>query len=513
MSSLNFPSNPTIGQIHTVGNNSWQWTGSSWIKVEPPLNTFNNLFVSSSTQATSTTTGALIVAGGVGIGGDLYVAGTFYAGGDAVLTTSSFAYSVNDGDDIDISLSSATGALIFSNISTLQSVTGRGSTTSNRLTISNNTISTSTMSGALIIAGGVGIGENIVVRTNISGGSLTGRNLTQGRIVFVGTDSQLTDASNLTYNDLINLISSGAGSSSTATNLAGGGPGTIPYQLSPGITRFVSTGTAGFILSSNGTSPPTWIPNTPPATTATSIFGGTTGAILYQQAVNSTTFLTLSGTENAIVAAGVNSPKYVTQIEAKAGTESATTSSSQSLRVTSGGLGVVGNSYFDSNVGIGSTLRVIGSTDSSSTSTGALQIAGGAGIAKSLYVGNNIIVGSVISSAVVPALYSNNFIMSSYTSPVISTSGVKTLDQYDQSAYRSAKYMIQVVDGPSVHVVEIMLTHNVSHVYKNEYGLITTAGELGTFNATSNGTNVTLTFNPTAPSNMIIKLVRLGITI
>jgi hypothetical protein len=512
MSSLNFPSNPTIGQIHTVGNNSWQWTGSSWIKIEPLVHTFNNVIVTSSTQATSTTTGALIVTGGVGIGGDLYVAGTFYAGGDAVLTTSSFAYSVNEGVDMEISLSSATGALIFSNISTLQSVTTRGFTTSNRINITNITVSTSTMSGALVVTGGVGIGENLVVQNNISGGTLTGRNLTQGRIVFVGTNSQLTDASNLTYNDLINVISMGAGSSTTATNIAGGGPGTIPYQLASGITRFVSTGTAGFILSSNGTSPPTWIPNTPLMTTATSIFGGNAGAILYQQTANSTTFLTLSGTENAIVAAGTNSPKYVTQIEAKSGVSSASTSSSQSLRVTAGGLGIVGDSYFADNLGLGATLTVFGTTDSTTTSSGALQVVGGAGIAKNLTVGNSITVGSVLNSTVVPALYSNNFIMSSYTSPVITTPGLKTLDQFAEAAYRSAKYMIQVVDGTSVHIVEMMITHNGSHVYKNEYGLITTAGELGTFNATTNGTTVTLTFNPTSPSNMIIKLVRLGIS-
>lgn len=513
MSSLNFPTNPTIGQIHTVGVNSWQWNGSAWIKIDTGDKSFGSLTLTSATQATSPTTGALVVAGGVGIGGDLYVAGTFYAGGDAVLTTSSFAYSVNEGSDIQINLSSSTGALIFSNVSTLQSVTGRGNVTSNQIIISNTVTSTSSNSGALVIAGGVGIGNNLTVQNNISGGTLTGRNLTQGRIVFVGTNSQLTDASDLTYNDLINLISAGAGSSSTATNLAGGGPGSIPYQLSAGVTRYVSTGTVGYILSSNGTSPPTWIPNTASSNTATNLFGGTVGAIPYQLSVNTTTFLTLSSTENSILAAGTNAPKYVTQIEAKAGTGNATTSSSQSLRVTAGGLGISGDSYFVDNVGIGNTLRILGSTDSVGTASGSLQVVGGAGIAKNLYVGNSITIGNTVNSTVVPAIYSNNFLLTSYTSPTITSVGSINLDQYSQTSYRSAKYTIQIVDGTSIHVVEIMLTHNDTHVYKNEYGIITTNGELGTFSATANGTNVTLTFSPSAPTSMVIKLVRMGISI
>jgi hypothetical protein len=45
----------------------------------------------------------------------------------------------------------------------------------------------------------------------------------------------------------------------TATNLAGGAAGRIPYQTAPSTTGFTAAGTAGQYLQSNGTSAPTWV--------------------------------------------------------------------------------------------------------------------------------------------------------------------------------------------------------------------------------------------------------------
>jgi hypothetical protein len=166
MSVLNFPTNPTVGQRYTLGKNTWEWTGSAWIKIENLDKIFNvitatNIFVTSSTAAISTITGALVVVGGVGIGGN------FYAGGEAVLTTASFAYSIAEGDDIKITISSSTGFLVFSNTSTLQTVTNRGNTTNNQIRITNSTESISTTTGALIIRGGVGIGGNSFIEGRV----------------------------------------------------------------------------------------------------------------------------------------------------------------------------------------------------------------------------------------------------------------------------------------------------------------------------------------------------------
>jgi hypothetical protein len=49
-----------------------------------------------------------------------------------------------------------------------------------------------------------------------------------------------------------------ASTATTATNLAGGGAGYIPYQSAAGATAFLAVGTIGQVLTSNGTSAPTW---------------------------------------------------------------------------------------------------------------------------------------------------------------------------------------------------------------------------------------------------------------
>ena len=49
------------------------------------------------------------------------------------------------------------------------------------------------------------------------------------------------------------------GSSATATNLANGSAGTIPYQTSAGTTAMLAAGTSGYFLKSNNTSAPSWV--------------------------------------------------------------------------------------------------------------------------------------------------------------------------------------------------------------------------------------------------------------
>ena len=44
----------------------------------------------------------------------------------------------------------------------------------------------------------------------------------------------------------------------TATNVAGGSVGSIPYQTGSGATSMLSAGTSGYVLKSNGSNPPSW---------------------------------------------------------------------------------------------------------------------------------------------------------------------------------------------------------------------------------------------------------------
>jgi DNA/RNA endonuclease YhcR with UshA esterase domain len=57
-------------------------------------------------------------------------------------------------------------------------------------------------------------------------------------------------------------VTGNAVTATTATNIAGGAAGRIPYNTGAGTTAFVAAGTAGQILQSNGTSAPTFVNNT-----------------------------------------------------------------------------------------------------------------------------------------------------------------------------------------------------------------------------------------------------------
>jgi hypothetical protein len=118
--------------------------------------------LTNTTASTSTSTGALLVSGGVGVGGSLY-ANALFDNGNRVLTS-------------------------FTETDTLATVTARGATTATALTFTNSTASTSTTTGAVRITGGLGVAAAIHSATlNTTG------NITNGGFDFVlGSVDQVT---------------------------------------------------------------------------------------------------------------------------------------------------------------------------------------------------------------------------------------------------------------------------------------------------------------------------------
>ena len=64
-------------------------------------------------------------------------------------------------------------------------------------------------------------------------------------------------------------------SATTATNLAGGSAGTIPYQSAAGTTVQLAAGTSGFYLKSNGAAAPSWAAVTTGTVTSITVAAGT----------------------------------------------------------------------------------------------------------------------------------------------------------------------------------------------------------------------------------------------
>lgn len=173
--ALGFPTNPYDGEVYTPpgSTKSYIWSAAqvAWL-IYVAESTATNIVsplitVTSNTNSISTDTGALIVRGGVGIGGDVHIGGIIYSGGVPALTTSSF--NISDGPDggTDINIQhvvdplSGTSTILINNISTLDTVTGRGATTTHAITITDSTTSTNVTSGALIVSGGVGIAGRV----------------------------------------------------------------------------------------------------------------------------------------------------------------------------------------------------------------------------------------------------------------------------------------------------------------------------------------------------------------
>lgn len=175
--------------------------------------------LNTTTQATTLGQGALVIAGGASVaknlfvGGDLGVTGNLsgvqgnFSGNvtdnnqrvlvnvvpsgsiginisDLTKTGSTVTFTVNNlgvisvANGTDTTVSANTGTSVSINVtSTLETVTGRGASSTQAITLSNTTDASSTITGALKVTGGVGIGKNLYVggTLNIAGGtSITG---------------------------------------------------------------------------------------------------------------------------------------------------------------------------------------------------------------------------------------------------------------------------------------------------------------------------------------------------
>jgi hypothetical protein len=90
-----------------------------------------------------------------------------------------------------------------------------------------------------------------------------------------------------------------------------------------------------------------------------------------------------------------------------------------------------------------------------------------------------------------------------------SGTGQATIDEFDSTVYRTAKYTISITSGTSDYQSsEILVMHDGSSSYLTEYAVLRSGSNLGTFVADVSGGNVRLLFTPTVASSTI-KLSRM----
>ena len=132
---------------------------------------FGGVSLVGGTSSTNTLTGDLTVLGGAGIGGTVYIGQKLFVAGFEVLTSGtggegSYVSTLQAGTDTAVS--NATGAVIVWSTATLQSITDRSTTTTNRITFANTGNSTSTVAGnAVQVSGGVGVAGDIYIQGNV----------------------------------------------------------------------------------------------------------------------------------------------------------------------------------------------------------------------------------------------------------------------------------------------------------------------------------------------------------
>lgn len=88
------------------------------------------------------------------------------------------------------------------------------------------------------------------------------------------------------------------------------------------------------------------------------------------------------------------------------------------------------------------------------------------------------------------------------------------VDSFGATTYRTAKYVLQITDNenPQYHSSEILLIHDGTNAYLNEYGVVTSNGILGTADADISAGVVRLKVTPTV-ANTNIKTVRTSVTV
>ena len=398
--------------------------------------------IQGSSPAVSSSTGALVVSGGTGIGGSLYVA-----------FPSRFESNTS-------STSTGTGGLVVSGGLGLVGNAFIGGT----VNLTSTQVSIATNSGALVVTGGVGIGGSLFTGTSVAS-SVSGVVLSNGAVsastVNRVTISTPATAATLTLANNSSLITSGGNSLTLTTS----GTTDVTFPTSGTLVNTTVTSLGSLTTASSLNSVGTITSGTWAATAITALYGGTgfnsyvvgdllvasTGNSLARLAANSNTgyVLTSTGANSvptwqsvppsaastvAVRETVLSQPFYPTFVSSSSGTGlglstvatmfinpltgflSATgfsagiavtiQGSSPAVSTSSGALVVVGGVGIGGSLFVASPSRFSSSTDSASTGTGAVVISGGLGLAGNAFIGGtaNITNSTVSTSAISGAL-------------------------------------------------------------------------------------------------------------
>lgn len=485
------------------------------------------LTIANVTDSANTTTGALVISGGLGVGGNIY-AGNLYSGGSPVVTESSIGdlgvTSITAGTDTAVS--SSTGVIVIWNTSTLDTITSRGSTSTVAITVANATPSTSSLTGAFVVAGGVGIGgdvyaaniysngirvlttetdtlESVTSRGSITPFAVTFSNTSQANISgstqAVGISGGLYVGKKLYVNEFVTLMSSpilGAIDSRSAltvngTNqlqswfdpdggildLAWTGTGATGYfQLLPAGSQSIALGANDVVKIAGGAAGSNFVGiNTATPTAQLEVGGDIKAANIYSNG-------SLVITNASLGTYGVTSLTTGSGIAVNTSTGAVVIESIDTLQSVT----VRGNSTTN-------TIVILNSGTSNSTESGALIVTGGVGIGGQATIDTALITSSFQVAPSATAVFASTSASSTTTEGAVVIFGGLGVGKQVRAAelYDNGNRVVTNVDptaGPGISITNEISVGTATSFTINNAGVIAAVGS--TFIGVSSATGI-----------------------
>jgi hypothetical protein len=482
-----------------------------------------------STDAISTGTGTMTVAGGVGITGNVYSSGVYES---VVSTTTRLFDSANlvMNSLITSNAASANSVIntnISANVATLRGEITANAASANAVINANISANVATLRGEITANAA---SANSVINTNISANVATLRGEITANAASANSVINSRITSNIaTVNTFAQAAFDRANSSLTSAVTS------LTANSNTRITQSATTGVVTFDLATIGTITPgsytypsiqvdaygrtTTISSQTPVTTITSnsssriTQSATSGAVLFDLATSGVTAGTY-GSATLIPTITVDDRGRVTS------------ASNNSISTT---INLVANTG-SGTVSGGGTLTVNGTNSISTTvSSGTYTITNNGILSFNTRTGAVTLTSSDVTTALgyTPVNKAGDTISGNFTG--ITNLGANTVthshsdrttrtfvtastsqvavDNFSSTSYRSAKYYVQMTSGSSYHVIELSLVHNGTTVFLSQYGEIFTGTSLGTFDASITGSTLSL-FLTAANSITTVKLIR-----
>lgn len=407
---------------------------------------------------------------------------------------------------------------------TLATVTGRGATTSSAVSITNATASTTTSTGALIVTGGVGIGGAL----NVGGAAAVSGNLTvTGNLTINGTTTTV-NATTTTLDDPIITLGGDTAPSSDDNKDRG-----VEFRWHNGTSAKI-----GFFGFDDSTGKFTFIPD---ATNTSEVFSGTTGEIdakidwsnilntpaaatvnngsltLTATAGSTGTAVTI-GTGTGFTANDLNNETYDIDVGPALSALATTMTGAGSGFLRKNGQDTYTldtNTYLTAEsdtlstvTGRGATsstaITLTNTTESTTSATGALILNGGLGVAKNITTKGAVKYNNSADTQIAET---------NAGSGTVSSTAQTLVDAWTVANYRSAKYLIQITQGSTYQVSEILVLHNGTTTTMTEYAVLESGSALGTFTSDVSGGNARLLVTMGSATSATIRIHRTLITV